>query len=244
MNSYKNRDDILTEMISDTLRFTADKRYRAYLITEKFAYQAINRFFIGENVLEMGCCETPTTSILVRWARELTVVDMENRLPTKLFKDDKLDDIRFIRCRWEDYEPAEKYSDIVLTDGLEHVDDPPGVLSRVGTWLTENGRMHIVVPNALSVHRLLGAEMGIIDSPYSFNQIDTESGHLRVYDLNMLKSHIRQAGLKVLSIEGIQFKPLTDTQLADMPEAYVEALNRIAPLFSNYCAEIYACCTR
>jgi hypothetical protein len=71
-----------------------------------------------------------------------------------------------------------------------------------------------------------------------------ESGHIRVYDIDLLKSDIKKAGLSILTVQGVQFKPLTDGQLTKFPVEYIEALNNISHIFGEYCAELYACCIR
>jgi hypothetical protein len=243
MAEYAKRDAVLSSIIDKAIQQSRGG-YRSYLMTKKFGYRLISKYFIGENVLEMGSDESPTTSILARWSEKLTVVDMADKFSKKILKDKKLATVRFIRSRWEEYTPDERYSDIVLTDGLEHTEDPVEILSIAKNWLSKDGRMHIIVPNALSVHRLLGAEMGYLDTPYSLNQNDMESGHIRVYDIDLLKSDIKKAGLSILTMQGVQLKPLTDGHLTKFPVEYIEALNRISHLFNNYCAEIYVCCIR
>lgn len=44
---------------------------------------------------------------------------------------------------------------------LEHVDDPRLVLTRLHQFLEPNGRIFIAVPNARSLHRLLGREANL-----------------------------------------------------------------------------------
>jgi len=243
MAEYAKRDAVLSNIIAKALQ-RSNGSYRSYLMTKKFGYRLISKYFIGENVLELGSDESPTTSLLAGWSEKVTVVDMADKFSKKILKDKKLANVKFIRSRWEDYTPDERYSDIVLTDGLEHAENPVEILSIAKDWLSKDGRLHIIVPNALSVHRLLGAEMGYLETPYSFNRNDMESGHIRVYDVNLLKSDIKKAGLSILTIQGVQFKPLTDGQLTKFPVEYIEALNSISHLFGGYCAEIYACCIR
>lgn len=242
MLDYNDKIAILNEFL--LVSSGKKSRYDMYMHTKSIGYKKIAKNFNGENVLELGSDESPTSSILVRWSSRLTVVDMFDKFTKKVDFDQELKRASFILAKWEEFEPKEPFSDIVLTDSLEHVDDPVYILSLCRKWLADNGRLHIIVPNALSFHRLIGAKMGYLKSPYDFNQNDIDSGHLRVYDIDILNNDIRQAGLLTEHIYGIQFKPMSDTQLSDFPDEYLVALEDIGDLFARNCAEIYACCKK
>jgi 2-polyprenyl-3-methyl-5-hydroxy-6-metoxy-1,4-benzoquinol methylase len=219
------------------------QRY-AYLNTKKYAYEKILDYFIGKNVLELGSDGTATSSVLVRCSKKLTIVDMQDKFSTQLKKDKKLKNAKFILSQWESFKPKKKYSDIFLTDSLEHVQNPVNLLKLIRSWLSKEGRLHIIVPNALSLHRLLGVELGFLKSPYELNKNDIESGHVKVYDHNILKEEIKQAGLSILSCQGVQLKLNTDVQLANLPQSFSDATNKLSYLFNENCAEIYICCTK
>ena len=130
------------------------------------------------------------------------------------------------------------------TNSLEHVEDPKIFLTLISSWLKDDGRVHIIVPNALSLHRLIGVEMGFLDSPYAFNENDIKANHKRVYDFDTLKGDIENSKLTVEKLEGIQLKPLTDAKLSTFHTEYKDALNALSSLYHRHCAEIYACCKR
>ena len=73
--------------------------------------------------------------------------------------------------------------------------------------------LHIVVPNAYSLHRRLALAMGIISKVTDFSERDIVLGHRRVYIKNLLLSHLRKAGLRSISFEGILLKPLPNAQM-------------------------------
>jgi len=239
----KNNIDILHKIIKQKQQETTDKRMYSYLNTKKYGYEKISNYFCGENVLELGTDGSSTSSILVRWSKKLTIVDMSDKFTSQIQKDKKLKDVDFILSSWEDYKPCEKFSDIFLTDSLEHVREPIKLLRLIKNWLSEEGRLHVIVPNALSIHRLLGVEMGFLNSPYELNENDISSNHMKVYDHNILKQEIRDAGLKIVVCEGVQFKPNTDIQLAGFDDSFSRALNNLSYMFNENCAEIYVCCS-
>lgn len=240
-----SRLEILNEQIQKYMDKHQDRSYYIeYLRTKKYGYQKIESSFRGDNVLELGSDGAATSSILVRWSKKLTIIDIHDHITALSKEDEIIKKATFIQSRWEDFQPKELFSDILLTDSLEHVDHPIDILMLVSNWLEKDGRLHIIVPNALSLHRLIGMQMGYLKTPYDFNDNDISSLHKRVYDRDMLRHDIESSHLIVEKIEGIQFKPMTDSQLAMFIEPYKEALNALSYLFDNHCAEIYACCKK
>ncbi|MGZ0076713.1 methyltransferase domain-containing protein [Methylomonas sp. YC3] len=242
--NFWERNNILVDVIGARINEAVELRYKSYLKTKQYGYEKINKFFDGRNVLELGSDESSTSSILVRWSEKLTIVDVQNKFSRQVEKDRALKSACFIQAKWEEFVPNELYSDILLTDSLEHVEEPRLLLNIVSRWLADDGRLHVIVPNARSVHRLLGVEMGLISTPFELNSNDIDSGHQRVYDTNALKHDIKLAGLELLTLEGVQFKPMTDVQLSTFSEQFQDALNKLSVHFNEYCAEIYACCYR
>lgn len=64
---------------------------------------------------------------------------------------------------------------------LEHVDDPARVLRRMQGLLSDQGRMLIAVPNARSLHRLLGHLAGFLPDLYALSDADHALGHQRYF---------------------------------------------------------------
>lgn len=237
--------EILEEQIQKYMKKYETKSYYVeYLRTKKFGYQKILENFSGENVLELGSDGAATSSILVRWSKRLTIVDMIDKFTPLIKEDSLLKKAIFIKSKWEEFIPKEQFTDIILTDSLEHVDNPIEILTLIKQWLTKEGKIHVIVPNALSFHRLIGVEMGYLNTPYDFNENDIRAEHKRVYDYDTLMQDIKDANLVVSKLEGIQLKFLTDTQLSTLPNEYKEALNKISSITNKNCAELYACCQK
>lgn len=238
-----HRVQILDEQIQKYMDKHQNKGYYVeYLRTKKYGYQKIEPHFKGTNVLELGSDGAATSSILVRWSQKLTIVDIQDHITALSKEDELIGNATFIQSRWEDFKPQTLFSDILLTDSLEHVDHPIEILNLVRHWLEKDGRLHIIVPNALSLHRLIGVQMGYLKTPYDFNDNDISSLHQRVYDCDTLRKDIESAHLVIETMQGIQLKPMTDSQLVTFSEPYKEALNALSSLFDRHCAEIYACC--
>jgi len=233
---------ILNKIIKRNQKGFENTRRYAYLNTKRYCYEKISSFFNGKNVLELGSDGTATSSILVRWSKELTVVDMEDKFTEQIKSDKKLNKAQFILSKWEEFKPKKKFSDILLTDSLEHIEHPIELLKIIKSWLKKDGALHIIVPNALSLHRLLGVEMGLLQSPYELNENDIGSGHIKVYDHEILKAELKKAEYSIVSCQGVQLKLNTDIQLANLLDSFSDATNKLSYLFNENCAEIYICC--
>jgi 2-polyprenyl-3-methyl-5-hydroxy-6-metoxy-1,4-benzoquinol methylase len=96
---------------------------------------------------------------------------------------------------------------------LEHVDDPVVILNKYKTYLKENGIIFISVPNAKSLHRLIGFEAGLLDDMYKLSVHDLELGHKRYFDLEKIKDLISNSNLDVKNCFGLMLKPITGDQM-------------------------------
>lgn len=236
---------IIDEIIAKYMKMhEKNPRYVEYLRTKKYGYEMIARHFSGERVLELGSDGAATSAILARASKHLDIVDCEDKISHLIAKDDALKKAHFIKSFWEDFKPEYEYSDILLTDSLEHVGDAVGILALIKTWLAPSGKLHIIVPNALSLHRLIGVKMGFLNDAHDFNDNDIASGHVRVYDFDTLNADIKASGLSLISMQGVQFKPLSDAQLSSFSAEYKDALASLNELLPRHCAEIYALCGR
>lgn len=142
-----------------------------------------------------------------------------------------------------------KFDTITLVNVLEHVEEPVKVLSHVRRWLSAKGRTIIQVPNARGFNRMLGVQMGLIDSIYQMSEVDYSVGHRRFYTADSLKDHCERAGLQVIAEGGLMFKPFSNRQMAlieqwDNAEAIFEGLHRLAKEFPEHSSPLYVVCTR
>ena len=154
--------------------------------------------------------------------------------------------VNFIKTYFEDFETDVLFDDILLNNCLEHVDNPVGILLHVKKFLKTKGRIHITVPNAMSLHRILGKEMGLIQNENELNDNDITVGHQRVYDIDKLKKHVVNSGLFVFVSDGVILKPFADLQMKKIIDLYgsdvLDGLFKLGHKFSDNAAEIYFCC--
>lgn len=146
--------------------------------------------------------------------------------------------LELVEAFFEQFSPAQSYDLVEAGFVLEHVDDPELLLRRIHGFLRPGGRVFIAVPNARSLHRLIGQAAGLLDDVYALSDADRALGHQRYYDLPLLRAQVEAAGLRVEREQGLLLKPFTTGQLARLglsPQVWA-ALQQVAdplPAVSN-----------
>ncbi len=124
--------------------------------------------------------------------------------------------VRLVKSLFEEFETEEKFDAIEMGFVLEHVDHPLSILKRYSTFLKAGGSILISVPNARSLHRLIGCEAGLLDDLYRLSPFDLRLGHKRYFDLKSLERLVHKSGLKIAKREGIYLKPFSTSQLKSL----------------------------
>ncbi|MCS4100845.1 class I SAM-dependent methyltransferase [Salinibacter ruber] len=189
-------------------------------------YRKVRRHFTGTRCLELGCADGAMTEHLVADFDTVVAVDGAEQYCKEVRERLQSDGLSVVHSLFENYRPDQHFHTIVLAHVLEHVEDPVTLLERTGGWLSDDGHIIIVVPNGTSLHRQVGAEMGIIDRPTAIDDHDKQLGHRRVYTRDKLHNHVRQANLTIVGRGGIALKPLTNDQMdeylnEDIQNAYL-----------------------
>jgi trans-aconitate methyltransferase len=209
----------------------------------RLGLRTISPHFVPGSLLEVGCASGEMTRLLLDFDPDLSVLDGAPAYveAARALSPRIQGEVSLI----EDWSPDRGYDNIILAHVLEHVVDPVGVLRRLATGFTERGRLFVIVPNAHSLHRLAGVQMGLIESPTQLTDQDRSVGHRRVYTSEALAGDIRRAGLRCPASGGIFLKPLANQQIEEQwsPEL-VEAYYQLGLLFPDHCGELYAVCER
>jgi 2-polyprenyl-3-methyl-5-hydroxy-6-metoxy-1,4-benzoquinol methylase len=197
--------------------------------------------------LELGCFEGEFTKRLGAIYDDLTVVEGASEL-IGVAKARAPAHVDFVLSRFEDFEPRRQFDAIFLVHTLEHMDDPVGLLKRIRGWLTEQGRLFVVVPNANAASRQIAVEMGLIPEPTAVTPGEFEHGHRRTYNLSTLKGHVTDAGLFATKSGGVFFKPFANFQLDKLiasgviGEDYLEGCYQLGKRYPELSASIYCIC--
>jgi SAM-dependent methyltransferase len=127
---------------------------------------------------------------------------------------------------FEEFSTGEKFDVIEMGFVLEHIDDPQGLIRKYKDFLRPQGSIFIAVPNARSLHRVIGNRAGLLDDLYSLSKHDLELGHKRYFDKESLTKIVLESGLKILNTEGIFLKPFSTSQIRslNLPQEVLDAL--------------------
>jgi len=179
----------------------------------------------GDRVLELGVGDQVWTPKLVEIFREVVTVDGSRELLAAMER--KLSEKRWtpVCTLFEDYVPERRFDSVIATYVLEHVDDPLRILKLARTrWLHRRGKIAIVVPHALSLHRRLAVKMGLISHPAGLGDTDRRVGHKRCFTCHELASLVVEAGFRIVQEQGMLTKLLPNAQLVGCSEEQLRGM--------------------
>ena len=161
----------------------------------------------GTRCLEMGCANAVMTEELSVRFSTLDVVDGAD-IYVRQARAVLGGRGKAYQCLFEEFDPTDCYDAVVMAWVLEHVAEPRAILARARGWLSPHGTIHLVVPNAESLHRRVGLRMGLLHDLTELNESDRAIGHRRVSTWDHLAEDIAAAGLRLVTMEGVLLKPL------------------------------------
>jgi hypothetical protein len=208
----------------------------------EFNFLSLKPFFKGSLALELGPASGYMTKLLINEFDNLHIVEGSENLLKQI---PEYSNVTKFHSLFEEFETNYKYSTIIMSHVLEHIEDPVAVLTKIYDWLDDDGVFLISVPNAKSIHRMVAVEMGLLSSIYELNSRDNELGHYRVYDHDALKAHLMQAGYKIKETGGVFLKPISNGQIEKNWSAeMINGFYKVGKYFQEYCAEIFVVCSR
>lgn len=203
-----------------------------------YCFSILKRYWHEGNVLEMGPAEGVMTELMAPTGKALTVVE-----GSALFCDSlrlRFPQIRVVQALFEDFNPEDRFDNIVLGHVLEHVQDPFEILTRVRRWLKPGGCVFAAVPNARSLHRQGAVIMGLLSREDELNDLDQHHGHRRVFNPESFRSVFTQAGLRVDIFGGYFLKPVSNSQIeSSWTPAMIEAFMQMGERYPDIAGEIY-----
>lgn len=234
MNELENK-------VVESSKFYNDSFLKVDFKLAEYGFQTIKPFFRGNSALELGPASGYMTKNIVNEFASVHLVEGSSQLLNQI--PDYENVIKF-NSMFEDFNTDETFDTIIMSHVLEHISDPVFVLEKIKSWLKPDGVFIVAVPNAKSIHRLAAVQMELLDSEYTLNERDHQLGHYRVYDLNLLKEHVRQAGFDVIYSGGYFLKPVSNAQIENnWTEEMVEGFYKLGQQFQENCAEIFLVCS-
>ena len=123
---------------------------------------------------------------------------------------------KIVHSYFEHFESEPCFDLIEMGFVLEHVDDPEAIIKRFVKFLKPGGVICAAVPNALSMHRVLGFRANLLEDPYKLNEWDIKLGHKRYFDRDTFRSIFEKFGLIVTKEEGLMLKPFATSQISSL----------------------------
>jgi len=192
---------------------------------------------------ELGCADGTETRLLAKYAKhQLVVVDgsAENIARACVEVPQAIP----VHTMWETFLPEQPFAEVVFRCGLEHVSNPRPLLEHLRKHVVApGGQLHVIVPNGLSVHRLIGVALGALRAPTDFSDGDRLLGHETVFTLEHLRRLLDETGWHVRDIVGVGMKTMANAQMEDIPASVIDALTVLGRLQPRFAAEIYAVVT-
>lgn len=201
----------------------------------KYYPKRIIEKLVHGSFLELGLGHGYTIQEFLKYVDGYTILEGSNAVIEnfKSNENELCNKVNVIETYFENFETEKRYNNIVMGFILEHVKDPDLILKKYKKLLTKKGKIFIAVPNAESLHRQIGFHAGYMDDIKSLSDSDLLLGHRRYYDKQELLNLATKHQLKVLSIEGIFFKPLTTSQLQSL-ELSSEIINGMLEMGKKY----------
>lgn len=210
------------------------------LILNWYPERIIRRFGSVGSILELGIGHGYTPGLFNAACNRHVIIE-GSQLVIDLFKEKSPDFAgEVVFSYFENFDTDERFDVIVMGFILEHVDDPGMLLNRFKRFLKPGGRIFVAVPNAKSMNRRLGVELGKIDDIYSLNANDHALGHKRQYCRDTLKEEMQNHGYAVSLEEGIYLKPLPLAVLKTLPDFQenLDAMLRVGIDFPDLCVAL------
>jgi 2-polyprenyl-3-methyl-5-hydroxy-6-metoxy-1,4-benzoquinol methylase len=219
-----------------------------YLMHE-YMLRTFAPFLANGNALELGCFEGNYTRLLAQRFDVLEVV--EASADCIAVASEKVNDsVKFHHSTFETFEPTRRYDNIFLIHTLEHLDHPVEVLSRIGSWLSESGRLFVAAPNAHAGSRQIAVNMGLIDHHAAVTAAEAAHGHRVTYSIDTLRADLRAAKLRPVTEGGVFFKGLANFQIdaalqaGIISRAYLDGCFELGRIYPDLCSSVYAICER
>ena len=198
-------------------------------------------------LLEVGCGGLPLFTDLPA-EMEITVVE-----PAQTFADQARqlaigrDRVRVLQGFIESVNlDTDEFDMIILSCVLHEVPDPAAMLVAIRRHCAPTTTLHVNVPNARSLHRLLAVAMGLMPSPNQqsetqrlMQQRDTP------YDAQSLSAELSSSGFDVVEQGSLLVKPFTHSQMQALVEmgfltrAMLDGLDKLVNWLPELGSEIW-----
>lgn len=202
-----------------------------------------------KRILEIGCGSEPLFQYVENV--EFTVIE-----PSQIFYNHALElarkneKVTCINGFFEDItsELDHRYDMIICASLLHEVEQPDKLLDKIATLCNKDTVVHINVPNANSMHRLLGKEMGILANVHDKSENNKAFQQNNVFDIESLHNIVLKKGFEVIESGSYFLKPFSHAQMYEiiqkeiLDEKVLEGLYQLGKHMPDFGSEIYVNC--
>ena len=111
------------------------------------------------------------------------------------------------------------------------------------SWLKAGAVAIFTVPNAESLHRRIGVQMGLLQKINELNDQDKLLGHRRVFTLSELTDDALKAGYTIKEVHGFMIKLVSHRQMKDWSRTLLDACFSVSlSLPPEMCSNIAVIC--
>jgi 2-polyprenyl-3-methyl-5-hydroxy-6-metoxy-1,4-benzoquinol methylase len=253
-----NKDNYTMELkikrnYNQEFKDTKDHKYAYdfdFDVMHDYMIKSFKPFFKSNDVLELGSFKGGFTKKLLPYFSDITCVEASDEA-VDYAKKDLGENIVFYNSLFENTTLPKKYNNIILTHVLEHIDDPIGLLRKIKSeWLSEEGNLFIVCPNANAPSRQIAVKMGLISHNSAITDSEKEHGHRITYSLDTLERDAKSSGLQVIHRSGIFFKALANFQWDKLmntdiiSKEYLDGCYDLGQQYPDLCSSIFLVCKR
>ncbi len=206
--------------------------------------------YAPKRILEIGCGMEPLFQYIDGNYKSYHIVE-----PSSVFYDNavRLAEGKNVNCI-HDFFPTEKglqdvQFDFILCSGLLHeLEQPEELLKGILKVSNENTLVHINVPNAKSLHRLVAKGMGLIADEYALSDRNLLYQQHNLFDLESLIGFMEYVGFEVVEYGSYFAKPFSHGQMYRMvkekviTEKALDGLYGIVQYIPEYGSEIFVNC--
>jgi len=134
--------------------------------------------------------------------------------------------------------------DTIICAGLLHeVVDPCHFLNSLKRFMCKDTVVHLSVPNAGSLHRVIAQNMGLINDLGELSERNLSLGQDVVFTMSSLKALIAKSGFNISNHGGFFLKPFSHAQMREinsiLTPQLLDGLHETGKLMSDIASEIF-----
>lgn len=217
---------------------------------ENYEFEKYKVYYRRKKILEIGCGLEPLF-LYVNDDKEFTIVEPSEQFYNHAKKlSTYYKNVTCIKGFFEEEAEklAEKYDMIICSSLLHEVSAPHELLEAIKTVCNKDTVIHINVPNAYSMHRLLGVEIDILHDIHDKTENNIVMQQNTNFDMKKLKFVVENEEMEIIEEGSFFIKPFSHRQMQEMmhrhiiDERVLDGLYRMSKYMPEFGSEIYVNC--